>query len=55
MGNLRVERKDLDEYLPQLHTDNQRRVDLMLPADIPPMGDIGSPMDDGPSRWREVP
>ena len=54
MVNLRVERKDLEKYLQQLHTDNQRHVDLMLPTDIPPIGEIGSPMDDGPLRWREV-
>ena len=47
MGSLRVERKDLEEYLQQLHTDNQRHVDLVLPADIPPVGEIGSQVGDG--------
>ena len=38
--SLRVERKDLEEYLQQLHTDNQRHADHMLLSDIPPTGEI---------------
>ena len=38
MGSLRVERKDLEDYLQQLHTDNQKHVDLMLLADIISIG-----------------
>ena len=43
-GSLRVEREDLEEYLQRVHTDNQGHVDLVLPADIPPVTEIGSPM-----------
>ena len=35
MGSLRVEREDLEEYLQKRLVDNQRLMDVMLPADIP--------------------
>ena len=47
MGCLRVERKDLDEC-------SSTHVELALTADIPPVGEIGSPLDDGPPRWKEA-
>ena len=50
MGNLRVERKDLEV---NVHTDNKKHVEVMLPAEIPPVPP-GSPMDDGLSKWKEV-
>ena len=46
---MRVEKKDLEEYLQWVHT--VRHVELMLPADIPP--ETGSPRDDGLPRWKE--
>ena len=46
-AKLRVERKDLDEC-------SSTHVELALTADIPPVGEIGSPLDDGPPRWKEV-
>ena len=49
-----MEKKDLENYLQQLHKDNLRHEDLMLQADIPPLGEMGSSMDDGPPRWSEV-
>ena len=52
--HLRVEGKDLEEYLQRLHPDNQRNLELVLPTDILPIGETGSPMDDGPPRWKEV-
>ena len=36
IGCLRVERQDLEKYLQRVHTDNQRHVELVLPANIPP-------------------
>ena len=50
IGSLRVERKDLEEYLQWVHFDNQKQVELVLMVDICPVGEIGSPMNDGPPR-----
>ena len=36
---LRVEIKDLEKYLPWIYTENQRHLEFVLLADIPPVGD----------------
>ena len=47
-------RQKLEEYLEGVHKDRERFREMGLPADIPPIGDLGSQCNDSPPRWKEV-
>ena len=47
-------KQKLEEYLEGVHKDRERFREMVLPADIPPIGDLGSQCDDSPPRWKEV-
>ena len=54
MGSLRVGRKDLVDYLQQLHTDDPRHVNLVLSVDIPPIKQIYPWLMASPSGERYI-
>lgn len=53
-GNLKVGKKEVEEYFRNVYTEEERSSDLYLPADIPPLGEVEWKMDSNPPRWSEV-
>ena len=42
------------EPLEKVYKDQDSFRELVLPSNIPPVGEIGSQCDDSPPRWKEV-
>ena len=53
-GCLMEPKQKLEEYLEGVHKDRERFREMVLPADIPPIGELSSQCDDSPPRWKEV-
>ena len=47
-------KQKFEQYLEGVHKDRERFREMLLPADIPPVGKLSSQCDNIPARWKEV-
>ncbi|KAJ8369782.1 hypothetical protein SKAU_G00098100 [Synaphobranchus kaupii] len=53
-GSLKVPKRDLEDHLKTMHTDDQRHKQRVIPPDMPPIPQPEHQFDDSPPRWSEI-